>query len=73
MGGRLLINAMRRVLAVAETMAVFAIVVEAKDERAVTFYRSFGFETFRSYPKRLFLPTSTAQSALQRADQPAEP
>lgn len=68
LGGRLLVNAMRRVLAVAETMAVFAIVAEAKDERAVAFYRSFGFQPFVRHPQRLFIPVTTAKAALQEAD-----
>lgn len=68
MGGRLLINALRRILAVAETMAVFAIVVEAKDERAVAFYGSFGFQPFFRHPQRLFISAATAKAALQSAE-----
>lgn len=68
LGGRLLVNALRRILAAAETMAVFAIIVEAKDERAVAFYRSFGFQQFSGHPHRLFMPATTARAALQQAD-----
>lgn len=68
MGARLLANALRRILAVAETMAVFAIVVDAKDERALAFYRSFGFQRFDRYPQRLFIAAATAEAALREAE-----
>jgi GNAT superfamily N-acetyltransferase len=68
MGTRLLVNALRRVLAVADTMAVFAIVVDAKDERAAAFYRPFGFQPFAGHPGRLFIAAATAQAAVHAAD-----
>lgn len=68
LGGRLLVNALRRVLAVAEAMAVFAIVVDAKDERAVAFYQSFGFQRFSGHPQRLFIAAAAAQAALEKVD-----
>lgn len=67
-GGRLLSNALRRILAVGEAMAVFAIIVDAKDERAVAFYQSFGFQTLSRHPQRLFIAASTARTALELAD-----
>lgn len=70
MGGILLADAVRRILGAAEALAVFAIVVEAKDDRAAAFYRAFGFRVFPLNPKRLFLPVATARAALQRSDQP---
>ena len=36
------------ILSAAGTLAVFAIVVEAKDEKAAGFYRDFGFSPFRA-------------------------
>jgi len=63
-GDLLLADAVRRILSVADAVAVFAIVVDAKDERSVDFYRAFGFQPFPNRPRRLFLLTSTARKAL---------
>jgi len=41
-----------------------AIVVDAKDDRAVTFYKAFGFQPFPLRPMRLFLPAATAMAGL---------
>lgn len=66
-GEVLLADAIRRVLSVDKSLAVFAIVVEAKDVYAAKFYASFGFQPFPLQPNRLFLLTSTAASAVARA------
>ena len=66
-GELLLADAVRRILGAGRTVAVFAIVVDAKDDRAVEFYRAFGFTPFPGRPRRLFLPTSTAIKALAGA------
>jgi len=66
-GDLLLADAIQRVLSASETLAAFAIVVEAKDEKAVSFYRQFGFESFPSRPLRLFMPASRALAAIERA------
>jgi len=63
-GELLLADAVRRILGVGDTVAVFAIVVDAKDERAAEFYRAYGFQSFPDRPQRLFLLTSTARKAL---------
>jgi len=42
-------------------------VVEGKNEKAVTFYRDFGFEPFPNRPFRLFMPVSDAAEAISRA------
>ena len=44
--------------------AVFALVVDAKDEAAVAFYRKLGFQSFSSRPISLLLPIATAERAL---------
>lgn len=59
-GALLLADAVRRTLNAGLDMAVYSIVVEAKNEGAVTFYRSFGFAPFELHPSRLFLTTATA-------------
>lgn len=58
-GTFLLLDAFRRVLQVSTTMAVHAVVVDAKDEPAVLFYSRYGFVPFPSTPRRLFLPLDT--------------
>jgi ribosomal protein S18 acetylase RimI-like enzyme len=64
-GELLLADAIRRILGAGRSVAVFAIVVDAKDDRAVDFYRAFGFREFPLHPRRLFLLTSTATAALR--------
>jgi ribosomal protein S18 acetylase RimI-like enzyme len=66
-GELLLADAVRRILGAGRSVAVFAIVVDAKDERAVAFYRRFGFKPFPLRPNRLFLLTATALAALGRS------
>jgi ribosomal protein S18 acetylase RimI-like enzyme len=58
LGTFLLLNAVERVIAASASMAVYAVVVDAKTERAVDFYRRFGFIPFPAAPERLFLPLS---------------
>lgn len=59
LGSVLLADAALRVLK--GDMKAFAIVVDAKDENAVTFYRLQGFRPFASRPMSLFLPLGTAK------------
>ncbi len=66
-GELLLADGIRRILGAGRSIAVFAIVVDAKDERAAEFYRAFGFRAFPSRPRRLFLPTATAAAGLEKA------
>lgn len=55
-GEFLLVDALRRSLAAAQQIAAMAVVVDAKDERAESFYRHFDFQPFQQSPLRLFLP-----------------
>lgn len=64
-GGLLLADALRRILGAGQTLAVFAIIVDAKDDRAVAFYRDHGFQPFPLRPRRLFLPAAVASRALE--------
>ena len=63
-GALLLADAVRRVIGAARSLAVFAIVVDAMDEKA---YRNFGFAPFPSRPLRLFMPACEAAEAVSRA------
>lgn len=55
-GEFLLVDALRRSLEAAQQIAAMAVIVDAKDERAESFYRHFGFVPFQQTPLRLFLP-----------------
>jgi ribosomal protein S18 acetylase RimI-like enzyme len=54
LGSALLWDAVQRSLR--SEIAVFALVVDAKDDQAVAFYRHHGFVTFSSQPRQLVLP-----------------
>jgi ribosomal protein S18 acetylase RimI-like enzyme len=41
--------------------AAFTLLVDAKNDQAVTFYRRLGFRILSSQPQTLFLPLATAQ------------
>ena len=59
LGSILLADAALRVLD--GDVKAFALVVEAKDENAVAFYRLHGFRSFTSRPLSLFLALGTAK------------
>ena len=59
LGETLLLDAIRRVVRASTAIAIYAIVVDAKNERAETFYERYGFRAFANQPRRLFLPLET--------------
>jgi len=62
LGGALLLNAAMRALR--SEIAVFALVVDAKDNEAATFYRHHGFTAFVSNPLQLIAPIATFRKLL---------
>jgi GNAT superfamily N-acetyltransferase len=60
LGAALLWDALLRALA--SDVAVHALVVDAKDEAAASFYRHHGFIAFGGSPLQLFLPVKTAKA-----------
>jgi GNAT superfamily N-acetyltransferase len=56
LGEHLLLDALNRSLTHADQIAAMAVVVDAKDESAASFYRLFGFIALQAEPCRLFLP-----------------
>jgi ribosomal protein S18 acetylase RimI-like enzyme len=52
-------DALHRALQSSEQIASAAVVVDAKDEQAVAFYRKYGFIDFPKIERRLFLPMGT--------------
>ena len=62
LGGALLADALDR--AVRAEIAAYALVVDAKDDSAAAFYRHHGLIALPSQPMTLFLPLTTASSAV---------
>jgi GNAT superfamily N-acetyltransferase len=65
LGGALIIDAARR--AAGADPAIFALVVDAKDDTAVAFYEHLEFRRFVSRPMPLYLSIATALKAMQAA------
>lgn len=59
LGGALLIDATRRCLQAAP--AIYALLVDAKHDKAAAFYQHYLFRPFIGQPRTLFLPLTTAQ------------
>jgi len=62
LGAAMLADAGRRTLQ--SPPAVFALLVDAKNDEAVAFYRRYGFQPLASQPRTLFLPMATAEKLL---------
>lgn len=60
-GEYLLMNALHRSLQASRQVAAVAIIVDAKDKTAVTFYRRYGFVPLKDQPDRLYLTMSTVE------------
>lgn len=58
-GSHLLMDALKRSVAVANQIGIVAVIVDAKNNEAVAFYKGFGFIEFPDNNRRLFLPLST--------------
>ena len=58
-GEILLMDALKRSLANSVNVASWAVVVDAKDEGAIAFYKKYGFMEISTVPSRLFLPMET--------------
>jgi GNAT superfamily N-acetyltransferase len=63
LGGALLLNAAMRALR--SEIAVFALAVDAKDDKAAAFYRRHGFSAFASNPLQLIAPLATFRKLLE--------
>ena len=51
----------RRSLTLSKQIASAAVIVDAKDDRAMSFYRKYGFLELPDIPGRLFLPMATVE------------
>jgi GNAT superfamily N-acetyltransferase len=59
LGEFLLVDALRRSVQAAASIAAMAVRVDAKDEASGAFYRHFSFLPLHDQPRRLFLPMKT--------------
>jgi predicted GNAT family N-acyltransferase len=59
LGAFLLMDALNRVLLATQTLAVHAVIVDARDDTAAAFYRKYGFIPFNDHKRWLFLPMAT--------------
>ena len=64
LGEHLLLDALQRSLAHADQIAAMAVVVDAKDENAVSFYLHYGFLPLQAKPNRLFVPMRSVAQLL---------
>jgi len=67
-GERLLVDAHRRVLEIAERAGCVGIVVDAKDADAESFYAHYGYATLpreSEWPRRMYLPMATIRSSAE--------
>jgi GNAT superfamily N-acetyltransferase len=68
-GELLLIDALRRVELESRSIGIFAVRIDAKDDGAIQFYKRFGFESYPSNPRRLFIPMTTVRDAIIASNQ----
>jgi GNAT superfamily N-acetyltransferase len=68
LGGRLLLAAGIRCLAVAEQVGGVALLIDAKSERAAAWYRGYGAVALEDAPLSLVLPLPTIAAAVSGAD-----
>jgi GNAT superfamily N-acetyltransferase len=62
LGAILLANAAKR--AIRSDAAIYALLVDAKDETAASFYRHHGFVPFSTQPHSLYLPVASIRDLL---------
>ncbi|HEX9777381.1 MAG TPA: GNAT family N-acetyltransferase [Geopsychrobacteraceae bacterium] len=65
LGGLLMVDAMRRTLAVAENIGIIGFFVAAKNQGAREYYEQYGFVALPDHPLALFLPLATLAAAVE--------
>ena len=74
-GEILLVNALKRAFQNSGHVASWAVIVDAKDEEAIEFYKPYGFIQLPNKPNRLFLPMKSIQAMfpqeMERATTPS--
>ncbi|MBF0233628.1 MAG: GNAT family N-acetyltransferase [Desulfamplus sp.] len=64
-GDALIFHAFKITLEAAEKVGILGMVVDAKDENAVSFYEGFGFRRLKGSKSRLILPISIMKSLVK--------
>lgn len=64
LGELLLVDALQRALNTSMQVASLAVIVEALDEDAISFYLKYGFQPFRQNPMKLYLPMKSIEDLL---------
>jgi len=67
-GELLLADALKKALLGSATVASWAVVVDAKDEKAAAFYQRYGFARFPHTPNRLFLPMNSIRELFEEQE-----
>jgi GNAT superfamily N-acetyltransferase len=65
-GAWLLRAAFEKAISISASVGLYAVLVDAIDEKAKGFYSRFGFIPFVEHPLRLFLPLATIASAIAK-------
>jgi len=61
-GRSLLTNALIRTLAISDEIGIYALIIDALDDRAKSFYETFGFLQLSTGSRRLFLPLQSTST-----------
>ena len=64
-GRQLLVDALVRIAEASRSVGFEVVVVDAIDDRAVTFYARNGFTQFAAHPRKLFLTTKNLLATLE--------
>ncbi len=67
-GTIMMVESMKRSLAVADSIGIIGIFVNAKNAGARAYYEQFGFIPLREDPLVLFLPLKTLRTAMEESD-----
>lgn len=68
LGELLLVDALKRSLDLSNSLGVFAVEVLAIDDRAVSFYRKYGFGSLLDNSLNMFLPTRMIEDSLKHIE-----
>jgi hypothetical protein len=60
----LLTQALKKAVEVSASVGLYAVLVDAIDEKAKSFYIKYGFVSFNFHPLTLFLPLATIKAAI---------
>jgi len=68
-GSRLMVDALKRTISLAEISGVWAMTLDALNEDVVPFYERFDFRRFRPDSREMYLTLGTMRQVFEAADQ----